>query len=192
MTNITQQGIVNASGQVNPNLFSWSNKGASVITLNNYNNTGSFTQFTNCLTFDASTTIGTTYTVSFWASSPNGTTALHVYNSNGSPRYFNFSTKLTNNLGTEWQYFTYTFTNTDKGSGSTTASVVNRIEIYMPSQMGGQVKEIKIEEGSVATPWVPASTDSSYAGDICGFTELGGNICSIGEQCITANQFIEW
>ena len=76
---ISKQGIVSASGGVNPNLFSWNNKGCSEIVLNNYQNTGSFTQFTNCLTFDSSTTVGTTYTISFWAKSPNGTTALNVY-----------------------------------------------------------------------------------------------------------------
>lgn len=190
--NITQQGIVNASGNVNKNLFSWNNRGATEITLNNYQNTGSFTQFSNCLTFDSSTTVGTKYTISFWARSVNGTTALYLYNSNSTPRYFYFSTTLTSSLGADWQYFTYTFTNADRGSGTTTASVCNRIEIYMPSQMGGQVKEIKIEQGEVATSWVPASTDSSYTGDTCGFTELGGNICKIGEECVTATEFIEW
>ena len=145
------------------NLFNWGNKGNKIITLNNYQNTGSFTQFNNCLTFDAKDTVGTTYTISFWAKSPNGTTALQLYNNNSTPRYFYFSpTTLTTSLNNEWQYFTYTFTNQDRGSGTTTASTYNRIEIYMPSKMGGQVKLIKIEEGEKATSWSPAPSDAYY------------------------------
>lgn len=145
------------------NLFSWQNKGNQVINLNAYQNVGSFGQLSNCLTFDPSTTVGTKYTISFWARSPNGSTSLRLYNSNGSPRWFYFSTTLSSSLGAEWQYFTYTFTNADRGSGTETASIVRRIEIYMPSQTGGQVKNIKIEVGDVATGWSPGSTDSMYS-----------------------------
>lgn len=186
-TNISKQGIAFASGAVNPNLFSWQNKGASTIVLNDYQNTGSFTQFNNCLTFDPSTTIGTKYTISLWARSPNGATKLHLYNSNGTPRYFYFSTILTNSLGTDWQFFTYTFTNQDRGSGN----IYNRIEIYMPSQMKGEVKEIKIEEGEISTAWLPATTDALYVGNTCGFTELGKQQGSIAKECMSANQFYE-
>lgn len=145
------------------NLFSWQNKGNQVINLNAYQNVGSFGQLSNCLTFDPSTTVGTKYTISFWARSPNGSTSLRLYNSNGSPRWFYFNTTLSSSLGAEWQYFTYTFTNADRGSGTETTSIVRRIEIYMPSQTGGQVKNIKIEVGDVATGWSPGSTDSMYS-----------------------------
>lgn len=144
------------------NLFNWQNKGSDVIVLNDYQNTGSFTQFTNSLTFDPSTTVGQKYTVSFWARSPRGTTKLQLYNNNTSPRYFRFSTVLTNNLGTEWQFFTYTFTNNDAGSGNESASICRRIEIYMPSQMKGEVKLIKVEQGDSATIWSPSPSDSHY------------------------------
>lgn len=164
---ILSQGLV-AHYQLNgygsqENLFSWQNKGNQVITLNTYQNVGSFLQFNNCLTFDPSTTVGTKYTISLWARSPNGPTRLSIYNSNGTPRWFYFSTTLSSSLGSEWEYFTYTFTNSDRGSGNETDSIVRRIEIYMPSQTGGQVKDIKIEVGETATRWSPGPTDSMYS-----------------------------
>ena len=143
------------------NLFNWTNN-ATGITLYDYQNVGSFTQFTNSLSFDPSTTVGKKYTISFWAKSPNGTTSLLLYNSNSKPKYFNFSTTLTSNLGTEWQFFKYTVTNAQyTGSdASTNTSIWKRIEIYAPSQMKVQVKQIKVEEGEIATPWCPNSSDT--------------------------------
>lgn len=191
--NLTQQGVFNASGDVNQNLFSWQNKGNTPITLNNYQNTGSFTQFTNCLTFDPSTTVGTKYTISFWACSPNGNTTLQLYNNNSTPRYFYFApVMLDSALSTEWKYFKYTFTNQDRGSGSVALS--NRIEIYMANKMGGQVREIKIEKGEIATPWVAASTDNMYVGDTHGFSEVSDLMpnAKLYTNIIQANNFIEW
>ena len=159
------QGLIlhyplNRGGFGQENLFNWSNN-ATGITLNDYQNVGSFTQFTNSLSFDPSTTVGKKYTISFWAKSPNGTTSLLLYNSNSKPKYFNFSTTLTSNLGTEWQFFKYIVTNTQyTGSdASTNTSIWKRIEIYAPNKMKVQVKQIKVEEGEAATPWCPNSSD---------------------------------
>ena len=162
------QGLVlhyplNREGWGQENLFSWTNNDTS-ITLNNYQNTGSFTQFSNSLTFDPSTTVGEKYTISFYARSPNGTTSLMVYNNNGNPQYFNFgsSPQLTSSLGTEWEYFTRTITNAQyngTGTPSTNTNVWKRIEIYAPNKMGVQVKHIKVEKGEKATPWCPNSSD---------------------------------
>ena len=151
---------LNRNGWGQENLFNWTNN-ATGITLYDYQNVGSFTQFTNSLSFDPSATVGKKYTISFWAKSPNGTTSLLLYNSNSKPKYFNFSTTLTSNLGTEWQFFKYTVTNTQyTGSdASTNTSIWKRIEIYAPSQMKVQVKQIKVEEGEIATPWCPNSSD---------------------------------
>ena len=154
---------LNRGGWGQENLFNWSNN-ATGITLNDYQNKGSFTQFTNSLTFDPSATVGKKYTISFWAKSPNGTTPLQLYNANSNPKYFYFgSTTLTSSLGTEWQFFKYTVTNTQysgSGTASTNTSIWKRIEIYAPNQMKVQVKQIKVEEGEVATPWCPNSSDN--------------------------------
>ncbi len=125
------------------------------ITLNNYQNTGSFTQFYN-LAFNPADYVGRQFTISFYAKSPNGSTSLRVYNSNGSPRYFRFHTTLDTSLNTEWKYYTYTFTNTDSGSNFNAS---NKIEIYAPSKMGVKVKKIKIELGNKATDFTPAPED---------------------------------
>lgn len=158
---------LNRNGWGQENLFSWANNDTG-ITLNNYNNTGSFTQFSNSLNFDPSTTVGEKYTISFYAKSPNGSTSLMIYNSNGNPKYFNFGSSpyLTSSLGTEWTYFKRTITNSEyagTGTPSTNTNVWKRIEIYAPNKMGVQVKNIKVEKGEIATPWCPNSSDSSAA-----------------------------
>ena len=126
------------------------------FTLNNYKNTGSFTQFRQNLTFDPADYLNKEFTISFYAKSPNGQTELHIYNANESPRYFYFSKKLDTNLSTEWKYYTYTFKNIDRGSSY---NVSNKIEIYAPHKMGVLVKKIKIELGNKATDWTPAPED---------------------------------
>lgn len=148
----------------NDNLFRWSTlkKYNQELKLNDYQSTGSFTQFSNSLDFDPSTTVGEKYTISFDAKSPNGITRLQLYNSNSNPQYFYFSTTLTSNLGTEWQHFSYTVTNTQySGSStpSTNTSIWKRIEIYASQQMGVLVRNIKVEKGDKETPWTPNPTD---------------------------------
>jgi len=204
---LISQGLV-AHYQLNSlngqeNLFTWQNKGDSVITLGNYSSVGSFTQFSNSLTFDPSTTVGQKYTISFWARSPNGKTDLRIYNQNGNPRYFKFtSVVLTTDLNTEWQYFTHTVTNSDVGSGDTTDAKCRRIEIYAPSKMGVQVKKIKVENGETATIWSPAPSDSHYSDlgyndttvhDTSGYDYNGVNysatISTDSPRCLTSTEF---
>ncbi len=124
--------------------------------MNDYN-TGSFTQFNNCLTFDPAEFVGESFTISFYAKSPNGRTKLAVYNNNGNPRYFHFYKELDTNLGNEWRYYSYTFINEDKAPTNT--AIYNRIEIYAQDKLGVLVKKIKIEIGTKATDWSPAPED---------------------------------
>ena len=146
------------------NLFSWPLSGTKwkdeEHALTTYQNKGSFTQFTGSLLFDPSETVGEQYTISFWAKSPNGSTPLYLYNSNGLPKYFYFiNVVLTNTLGNEWEYFTCTVTNAEysgTGTPSTNENYWRRIEIYAPNQIGVLVKKIKVEKGNKATDWTPA------------------------------------
>ena len=137
--------------------------GEEEIKLNDYQNTGSFMQFNDRLTFNPCETVGQVYTISFWAKSPNGTTPLVIYNQNSQPRHFYFPrTTLTNALGNEWEYFSLTIENKDMGE-TYTDTYCNRLEIYAQNQMGVLVKKIKVECGDKATDWTPAPEDVSDA-----------------------------
>ena len=104
----------------NENLFAWNIRtDDQEITLNTYQNTGSFTQFTNSLQFDPSKTVGQKYTISFDVISPNGTTNVSLYNNNGVPKYFWFSpVTVATNVGNAWVHCSLTITNTQNTSTS--------------------------------------------------------------------------
>ena len=140
------------------NLFKGS--GREAITLSTYQSVGSFSQFYDCLTFDPAEYVGESFTVSFWARSPNGTTPLKVYNRNSNPRYFRFEATLDPSLGTEWRRYSHTFVNLDFGESF---PICNRLEIYASAKTGVQVREIKVERGTVATDWTPAPEDAEEA-----------------------------
>ena len=128
------------------------------LQLNNYQNTGSFTQFTDSLVFDPSATIGQRYTVSFDAISPNGDTAIQLYNSNSNPKYFNFNAGSLGTVTTSWKHFTKTITNNQysgTATPSTNTGIWKRIEIYAPSKMGVKVRNVKVEFGDKETDWSP-------------------------------------
>lgn len=137
--------------------------GDEVITLATYQSVGSFSQFYDCLTFDPAERVGESFTVSFWARSPNGSTPLQVYNRNGNPRYFRFETTLDRELGAEWRRYTHTFVNRDFGEA---CPIYNRLEIYAPARTGVQVRGIKVERGNRATDWTPAPEDLASAATV--------------------------
>lgn len=148
------------------NLFAWNIKEQNQeITLNNYNNTGSFTQFSNSLQFDPSETVGEKYTISFDAISPNGSTGIQLYNSNDNPKYFNFHAGTVTTIDNSWTHITKTITNAQysgTGTPSTNESYIRRIEIYAPNKMGVKVRNIKVERGSKPTDWTPAPQDLAH------------------------------
>lgn len=155
---VEQTDIINAIKDIKiggRNLFK-GHKNNQELRLNDYQGVGSFTQFSNNLTFNPADFVGKEFTISFYAKSPNGDTQLRIYNQNGDPRYFYFSTTLDNALGNAWKYYTYTFTNTDRGSNY---PISNKVEIYASTKMGVLVKNIKVEIGNKATDWSPAPED---------------------------------
>lgn len=128
-------------------------------TLNDYQNTGSFTQFGN-LSVPMSTFLGRDVIMSFDIKSPNGNATLNnIYNSNGNPRYLISSVSMSDNaLTTEWKHIVAKFTVTDAGSDkSETAS--NKIEVYVPSKMGCIIRKVKVELGNITTDWTKAPED---------------------------------
>lgn len=152
--------VKNDSVQVgNRNLFK-GYKEDEIIRIPDYQGVGSFTRqtFVGNLTFNPSLTVGKTYTISFWAVSPNGETPLQLYNRNSNPRYFYIPTTwMDTALSTEWKFYTYTFTNSDMGEDYDASFIyVNRLEIYAPNKTGVLVKNIKVEEGELATPYCEA------------------------------------
>lgn len=146
------------------NLFSYNGlkKRDQELQLNDYQNTGSFTQFYNSLQFDPSETLGQRYTISFDIISPNGNTNVLLYNNNSYPKYFWFPAVTLGTVGTEWTHFSYTVENVQysgTGTPSTNEQYWRRIEIYCPSQMGAKVRNIKVELGDKATDWSPYYKD---------------------------------
>ena len=147
------------------NYFKWAGLDGynKELQLNNYNNVGSFTQFTNSLQFDPSLTVGQQYTISFDVISPNGATDIQLYNSNGTPKYFNFHAgSVATNVGNSWVHINKTITNVQysgTATPSTNTQIWRRIEIYAPSKMGVKIRNVKVELGNKPTDWTPAPQD---------------------------------
>lgn len=158
------------------------------IELAAYQDVGSFSQFKNCLTFNPCETVGETYTISFWAKSPNGSTPLSIYNQNGQPRHFYFGrVQLTADLGDEWEYFTHTLENVDMGDTYTDDNC-NRLEFYASNQMGVLIKKIKVEKGNVATDWTPAPEDMATSDELA---NVQSTTTIIEERVTTSESLIE-
>lgn len=166
------QDKVSTFGETNLFVYSGLRFYNQELTLNDYQSTGSFTQFTNSLKFDPTKTVGQKYTISFDAISPNGDTAIQVYNSNGKPQYFNFSAGSIGTVTTSWKHFQCTVTNSQyTASGySTDQNIWKRIEIYAPSKMKVRIRNVKVEVGNKPTEWTPAPQDLvTYASDTIEF-----------------------
>lgn len=88
---------------------------------------------------------------------------------------------------TEWEHFSKTFT---YNGGVTSDNVTNVGPAFGISGAGSiEYCAMKLEEGSIATPWTPNPNDDLYTGEH-GFFE-GSNIASIGKGYFNANEFYE-
>lgn len=133
----------------------------------------------------------TKYTVSaiwFASAETNGVYWFHWRSSEGgvnlSQNYQTFTVTTTP------QRITRTFT-----SGTNATYTVNRFNlmmgVYHHSAEGVDIyfTDVKMEEGEIATPWTPATTDDIYVGDH-GFFE-GSDKGSIGKGYMEGNEFYE-
>lgn len=203
--NISQQGIASASGQVNPNLVpnqglftkenpyiltTTSNDGYRWLSGSNFEVKPSTTYMYSvyCDGELASAHTGAQGTFSMWLYLCNdGNASKSASGSYDSAVNFNSGNYSHVQIGNRhiWKY-------------TTTASqryMSIRLNNYGTGGVTHKYWGFKIEEGTVATPWIPNVNDTNYVGDICGFTEslsLTSEQVSIGENCITATEFIEW
>ncbi len=130
---------------------------ANEFVLNTYQNVGSFTQFYN-LTIPISNFVGKKCILSFDIVSPNGSTPLRIYNSNGGPRYLISVSGIKSPVGSTWMHQEVVIQVMDLGSGKSEAQS-NKIEIYCPDQKGCKIRNVKFEIGTKATDWTPAPED---------------------------------
>lgn len=190
MTSITQQGIVNASGNIGANLLA-----------------GSY--ITNKLETDGSKTV--TYTCPDRSLLKAGTKVtvsvdIEVYNV-ASMRRIGVEPSFTSSGGTMYiGAWTTDKTNRRERIYSTTTLPYDAINlgqngIYIQditfNSGGGYIilRNPKLEIGDHPTPWCPNINDSMYVGNTCGFTELDNNYVSdfsLGEEYMHATEFIEW
>ena len=189
-TNITKQGLACASGEINPNLFKTTPKSANTTTYNAYQ-----------INMTENLTAGTTYTVQLWdvdvAHSAKAVANLGIwlYWGGGSVNLVSWAgTNYFTNGHADHLIRTFTPSSSQaSGSGASNAwiNVYNSVG-YVEGTLSMHIGHWKLEKGSIGTPWIPASTDDIYTSGICGFTEIDATQCSIGENCITATEFIEW
>lgn len=90
-------------------------------------------------------------------------------------------------LNTEWEHFSKTFI---YNGGLNSNGETNVSAIFGLSGVGSiEYCAMKLEEGSIATPWISEETDNIYVGNH-GFFE-GYNIGSINRGSFLANEFYE-
>lgn len=128
------------------------------FTLDDYQNTGSFTQFGN-LSAPMSYFLNKPLRISFDAISPNGATGLKVYNTNSAPRYSIGQTDVSPALTTSWQHYSISLTVTDNGASGTNENASNKIEFYAWAQKGVKIRNVKLEMNEVETDWCYAPED---------------------------------
>ena len=187
-TNITKQGIANASGNIGANLLGNSN------IINRLDTDGSKTVTYTCP--DVSLLkANTVVTISVDIEVYNVKTMRRIgaepsFTSSGSMMYIGV---WTSDLTNRKQRISATCTIPRD------AIALGQNGIYIQNitfDTGGYIilSNPKLEIGDHPTPWCPNVTDSIYVGCTCGFTELDNNYLtdfSIGQEYIHATDFIE-
>jgi hypothetical protein len=128
------------------------------------------TEYLDFLQQEVTLESNTTYTYSFYAKG-NTNFASFIYNTGTTnayaDNYHNF------NLTADYQKFTITFT-TGNPMSDKTQRVLFRKNSFDNEAIDITIKEMKLEKGSIATPWVPAVEDNiepKYIGTYTDFTQ---------------------
>lgn len=218
-TNINKQGIAFASGNINPNLMpnsyimplgtasyatgTWRVAGSSTMTksrvliengMYGLQNVGIQTPNDgSCYGIDGFPLEGNTnYIISMWARIVSGTEAYAGYNVYNATDVGGSYTKIDKNyrvtpLSTDWTRCWYEF----KTNSATSRNIYIGITTG-DTDVTTQMCLIKIEKGSILTPWSPYSTDDIYVGATSGFMEtLNSPNASISKEYMEATQFYE-
>lgn len=193
MANISKQGIVTATSRANPNLISGTSQNAVQYTYPTSSYSDKFRKSTIIVPSASQ------YILSFYAKSTvNGDSIRSHYYSPNTTTKSESSQGVTATisdgqmdftLSTEWQFYWVIYTQSE-----TTATKTVIFPRLLSTRGTGtiSVKCVKFEEGTVPTPWVPASTDPLYVADHSSMFEID-DICRIHKNGnIQSSEFIEF
>ena len=192
MANVSKQGVITATSYANPNLLPSTSQNEVQYTYPESSYSDKFSKRT------IDVVSGSQYILSFFAKSTvaGDKVRAHFYNPNTTTRSETSQGSTATvadgqidfTLSTEWTFYWVKYTQSE-----TTSSKI----IIFPRMISGRgtgtvsVKCVKLEEGTVPTPWVPASTDPIYVADHSSMFEID-DICKIHKNGnIQAREFIE-
>lgn len=197
---ITKQGIIEASGGVGANIIAGA--GVSGVPIDYTYPSSSYSDRFYCKTIVVPS--ASQYTLSFYAKSTvagdkvrahfyNPSTTTKAESSQGSIGT-NSDGNMTFTLSTEWEYYWVVYT---QSSTTATKSVIfprmGSTASYPDMSGTGTVSiwGLKLEEGNHPTPFMYANNNTNYIGDQHGFIEAPKESCSIYNDFVVANDFIE-
>ena len=193
MANISKQGVVTATSYANPNLLADTSQNEVQYTYPQSSYSDKFVKRT------IDVVSGSQYILSFFAKSTvaGDKVRAHFYNPNTTTRCESSQGSITTAsdgnidfiLSAEWTFYWVKYTQ----SATTSSKIIIFPRMFSTGGTGTvSVKCVKLEEGTVPTPWVPASTDPIYVADHSSMFEID-DICKIHENGnIQAYQFIEF
>ena len=192
MANISKTGVVLSNGMVNPNIIPRTSDKAVSYTYPSSSYSDKFAVTTTVIPSASQ------YTLSFYAKSTvNGDKVrAHWYSPNTTTRCESSQGVVTTNsdgniditLTTEWKFYWIIYTQ------SSTTAVKHMIFPRMWSGNGSgtvSVRMVKLEEGTVPTPWIQNSNDANFNSGVSSMFEID-DICKIHKNGnIQASEFIE-
>lgn len=114
----------------------------------------------------------------------HGTSLLRIWNRTTGKQSVAKSTAF--NTNGAWKLITYTFDAPSDANGTNVIGFLFGITGSSEADMCG----MKVEEGSVATPWIPNISEEIYISNEQGFNE-GYNTASVNPGSLNSNSFIE-